>query len=151
MLSTKSIAMNKNLRVNRSIKINSSPEDVYHAITDPGTIKQFFFGTDAISEWKPGSSLLFKGCWEDGRTYEDKGRILDADEGKLLRYTYWSNYSGLEDIPENYSIVSYYLKESDGGTLVEVSQEGFANEESHAHAEGGWSMVLENLKKLLEN
>jgi hypothetical protein len=33
---------------------------------------------------------------------------------------------------------------------VELRQKGFAGEEALTHAEGGWTMVLDNLKSLLE-
>ena len=35
-------------------------------------------------------------------------------------------------------------------TTVHLTQEGFTNDEARSHGEGGWTMVLENLKKLLE-
>ena len=73
-----------------------------------------------------------------------------AVPGKLLVYDYWSGFSGLEDIPENYSMVSYTLDKTDKGTLVSLTQKGFAGEEAVAHADGAWDMVLQNLKELLE-
>ena len=112
-------------------------------------IKQYFFGTEAISDWKAGSSLIFQGEWE-GNSYQDKGNILAAEPGTLLQYNYWSGFSGLEDIPENYSLVTYRLEGDPDHTVLTLTQEGFSGEEAKAHAEGGWAMVLDNLKKLLE-
>lgn len=86
----------------------------------------------------------------DGKTYQDKGTILAAEPGKILQYNYWSGFSGLDDIPENYSLVTYRLHADAGRTILTLSQEGFANEEAQAHSEGGWTRVLDNLKKLLE-
>ena len=131
--------------------IQASPDVVWKALTNREIIKKYFFGTEAISDWKVGSSLIFQGEWE-GKTYQDKGTILAAEPGKMLQYNYWSGFSGLEDVPENYSLVTYRLSsgtEPDQTTLV-LTQEGFAGEEALAHAEGGWTMVLDNLKKLLE-
>lgn len=141
--------MNHQLEVSRAIEIAVSPMLVWRALTHRETIRQYFFGTEAISEWQPGSSLVFKGEWE-GKTYEDKGKIHMAVPGKLLVYDYWSEFSGLEDDPENYSMVSYTLDESGKGTLVSLTQKGFAGEDAMAHADGGWAMVLQNLKELLE-
>ncbi len=56
----------------------------------------------------------------------------------------------MEDSPENYSRVSYVLNQDPLGTTVKIIQKGFANEQSLAHADGGWTMVLQNLKDLLE-
>jgi uncharacterized protein YndB with AHSA1/START domain len=144
-----SIVMNHQLEVNKTIDIAVSPMLVWRALTDKETIKKYFFGTEAISDWQVGSSLIFRGEWE-GKTYEDKGNIHVAVPGKLLVYDYWSGFSGLEDNLENYSLVSYTLDKSDEGTIVSLTQKGFSGEEAQAHAEGGWTMVLHNLKELLE-
>jgi len=69
----------------------------------------------------------------------------------MLKYDYWSGFSGLEDSPENYSVVTYILEQTVDGTILSLKQKGFAGEEALAHAEGGWTMVLKNLKDLLED
>ena len=47
-------------------------------------------------------------------------------------------------------MVNYTLDKSAKGTMLSLTQKGFASEEALAHAEGGWAMVLQNLKDLLE-
>lgn len=141
--------MDRALKVERVVVINASSEVVWKALTDRETIKKYFFGTEAISDWKVGSSLIFQGEWE-GKTYRNKGTILAVDAEKLLQYNYWSRFSGLEDVPENYSLVTYHLSSESDQTTLTLTQEGFAGEEAKVHAEGGWTMVLDNLKKLLE-
>ena len=141
--------MNKDLIVNRIQAVKATPGAVWEALTTREMIKQYFFGTEAISDWKPGSTLIFQGEWE-GSTYHDKGNILAAEPGRLLKYDYWSAFSGLVEIPENYSLVTYQLEDRGEYTEIHLQQQGFASEEARNHAEGGWAMVLENLKKLLE-
>ena len=58
-----------------SIHINATTDKVWEALTTPEIIKKYFFGTDAVSDWKVGSSLIFKGEWE-GKKYEDKKKIF---------------------------------------------------------------------------
>jgi len=145
----KSRLMNYQLIVEKSISITADPMQVWKALTDPESIKKYFFGTKAISDWKVGSSLVFRNEG-GGKTFEDKGTILRAEKGECLEYSYWSGYSGLEDLPENYSRVTYVLSREVSGTTVKIKQIGFANEQSLAHANGGWTMVLQNLKELLE-
>jgi uncharacterized protein YndB with AHSA1/START domain len=141
--------MDKSLIIEKEIVIEASPDDVWFALTDKESIKKYFFGTEAISDWKVGSSLIFQGEWE-GQTYQDKGNILESEPGKMLKYNYWTAWSGLDDAPENYSIVSYSLSSSGNQTTLELKQEGFANQEAYDHGQGGWDAVLDNLKKLLE-
>ena len=142
--------MDKSLKVEKEVVIHAGHEAVWSALTDRETIKKYFFGTEAISDWKVGSSLIFQGEWE-GKTYQDKGKILAAEPGVLLQYNYWSGFSGLEDVPENYSLVTYRLTSEGALTTLKLTQEGFAGEEGKAHAEDGWTMVLDNLKKILES
>jgi len=141
--------MNKSLKVEKSIIIHAVPEKVWFALTDRDTVKKYFFGTEAVSDWKVGSDLVFRGTIE-GKSFEDKGHILAAEPGKYLKYNYWSGFTGLEDSPENYSLVTYRLVPGDHSTLLILTQVGFAGEEAKNHAENGWDMVLKGLKELLE-
>lgn len=142
--------MDKSLTVEKSIDINVSPEKVWEAIVDPELVKQYFFGTEILSGWEPGSDIIFQGTWE-GQTYRDKGKILEIKKGSLLRYSYWSAFSGLEDRPENYSEVTYRISDNSGFARIDLKQKGFTGKEACEHAEAGWDVVLEGMKKLLES
>lgn len=133
-----------------SIIVNAKATDVWEALTDPTIIKQYFFGTEAVSSWKKGSPLIFKGVW-DGKPYEDKGTILEIDPPKRMKYSYWSSFSGTEDKPENYANITYELKESGGTTNLKVLQDGLASEEAAKHSEQNWETVFGGLKKLVES
>ena len=129
--------------------IQAPVSQVWEALTKPEIIKQYFFGTDTITDWKIGSPVVWKGEWE-GKTYEDKGVVLDLKPNKLISFTYWSSMSGKEDRPENYATVTYELSDDDNHTAVSVTQSNVEDEKTKQHSEQNWSMVLENLKKLLE-
>lgn len=141
--------MSKNLIANATVKIKASKEEVWDALTNPDKIKQYFFGTNAISDWKQGSSLKFTGEWE-GKKYEDKGTILDTQPGKLFRYTYWSSMGKLEDKPENYATVTYELVPAGNETILNVTQDNVASQEGKEHSEQNWNYVLGELKKFVE-
>jgi hypothetical protein len=55
------------------------------------------------------------------------------------------------DSPEKYHTVAYTLSEKDGKTEIIITQDNNSSEEEKAHSEKNWQMVLEGLKKLLEN
>ncbi len=122
---------------------------MWEALTEPELIKQYLFGTQVTSDWKVGGSIKYRGIWQ-GKSYEDKGRILRLVPEKIFQSTYWSSIGGLEDKPENYATVTYELEAKDNGTLVKVSQDNIGTEEECSHSEKNWIMVLEGLKKLLE-
>jgi uncharacterized protein YndB with AHSA1/START domain len=133
----------------KSIVINAPVSKVWDALTNPELIKKYLFGTEATTDWKKGSPITFRGEWE-GKKYEDKGRILDIQKEKFIRYTYWSSMSGKEDKPENYSVVSYELQPVNNGTELTIVQDGNETEKSRDHSESNWGYVLENMKKMLE-
>ena len=132
-----------------SIEIDAPVQKVWEALTTPELIKQYFFGTNAISDWKVGSPIIFKGEWE-GKSYQDKGTILSIIPFKLLRYSYWSSMSGIEDKPENYVIVTYNLFENGKMALLTVVQENIPDQKTKEHSEENWNTVLQQLKDLLE-
>ncbi len=142
--------MKNGLTGKTTIEIQASGSKVWEALTTPELIKKYFFGTNAISDWKVGSPIIFKGEWQ-GKSYEDKGTILDVVPGKLFRYTYWSSMSGIEDKPENYVNITYELEESGDNTKLSVTQENIPDEKTKEHSEENWNKVLADLKNLLEN
>lgn len=141
--------MKNNITGKVSVSINADASEVWDALTNPEIIKQYFFGTSAVSDWQEGSPVSFTGEWQ-GKPYEDKGTVLNVEPRKLLRYSYWSSLSGVEDKPENYVPVTYALSEGNNKTTLTVTQENIPTEKLKAHSEKNWKMVLTNLKKLLE-
>jgi uncharacterized protein YndB with AHSA1/START domain len=139
--------MIKKVTAQKSIVIAAPKEKVWEALTTPEQIRQYLFGTETITDWKKGSPIVYKGVWE-GRSYEEKGMIIDIVPGKLLHTTYLG--SGKEDKPENYANVIYTLDEKDGSTTVNISQDNIGSEEERQHSEKNWGMVLEGMKKMLE-
>jgi uncharacterized protein YndB with AHSA1/START domain len=61
--------MKSNITATVSIIINATAEKVWEALTTPQIIKQYFFGTEAVSDWKAGSPIYFQGEWE-GKGYD---------------------------------------------------------------------------------
>ena len=122
---------------------------VWDALINPDMIKRYMFGTNAKSTWQPGSPIRWTGEWQ-GRAYEDKGTILDVQPGKLLRFTYFSSFSGLPDTPDNYYTVTITLSEESSTTRISLTQDNNPTDEARQHNEENWGMVLTTLKKLLE-
>ena len=129
--------------------IKTSADKVWNALTDPEMIKKYMFGTTVISDWKEGSKITWKGEWE-GKPYEDKGKILRFQPKKNLQYSHFSPLSGVHDNPENYHIVTIDLEEKDKQTNITLTQDNNANEKDRDHSEKNWKMMLDSLKKLLE-
>lgn len=141
--------MNKELTVTTSIEINADKAKVWDALTNPEKIKVYLFGTETLTDWKIGSEIIFQGEYQ-GHKYKDKGTILDIKVHELLQYSYWSGFTGIEDKPENYSLIAYKLDTANGKTLLTVTQSGFANEEAQQHSQTVWTNALQQIKQMTE-
>lgn len=142
--------MKPNFVAQATVTIQAPASRVWEALTEPKLIKQYFFGSDIVTDWKVGSPIFYRGEWQ-GRGYEDKGEIVAVDAGKRLVTTHWSPLSGVPDTPENYHTVTYLLSEQDGSTDVTILQDNNASEEEKMHSEQNWQMVLAGLKDLVES
>lgn len=142
--------MRKDLIVEESIDVNASIEKVWDALTNPEIIKEYLYGTDTKTDWKPGSKITFRGEWQ-GKEYVDGGTILENVPKKKISYTYWSGMSGMEDKPENYSTVTYTVhKIDDKKTKFTWTQQGFANEEGYNHQKEGMKDFMQKIKTVME-
>ena len=138
------------LSLSTKIDINATAAEVWKGLTDPEIVKQYFFGTNVKSDWKPGSPITFSGEWE-GKSYSDKGEIQEITPGKYVKYSYWSSMSGTEDKPENYQFVSYKLTENEGVTKLEIGQENVKDEAAKEHSEQSWQSIFGKMKEMVES
>ncbi len=142
--------MASELIVKKSININADKAKVWDALVNPEKIKLYLFGTETISDWKVGSPIVFQGVWE-GVTYKDKGTILEFIPEQKLKYDYWSSFSKLEDVPENYQQITFDLINQDGKTILTLIQENVPNQIAKEHSEANWGIVLDQLKQIVES
>jgi uncharacterized protein YndB with AHSA1/START domain len=132
-----------------TVTVDAPRERVWKALVTPSQIKTYMFGTTVESDFKPDSPITWKGEW-NGKHYEDKGRILDARPGELLRYTHFSPLAGLPDKPENYHVVTIELGGEGAATRVTLSQDNNPSDQARQESEKNWTAMLNGLKRLLE-
>ena len=127
--------MDKKLIASSNINIQSTPEKVWDVLTNPEKIKEYLFGTEVLTDWNIGSLIVFQGEY-NGQQYKDKGNVIENTKNELLKYDYWSGFSGLEDEPENYSLVTYKIENLDNSSVnFTWHQQGFSSEEGKCHTE----------------
>ncbi len=142
--------MDRSLIASGSIHINSTSERIWDVLTNPEKIKTYLFGTEVKTDWKKGNPITFSGEY-NGHTYEDKGNVVEHIPNESLSYSYWSGFSGLEDKPENYSLVSLSITKFDNNTCEFTwHQQGFASQEGQSHTQEGLKTILEQIKNLAE-
>lgn len=142
--------MNLDLQVSESIVINADLAKVWNVLTNTEIIKEYLFGTETVTDWKVGSEIAFQGEY-NGQKYRDKGVIKENNFQKRIAYTYWSGFSGLEDIPENYGMVIYDLEPVDAThTKFTWTQKGYPDEQRQAHSQSGMAAFLKQIKGIAE-
>ena len=141
--------MNHSLEIKNSIHIEASSRKIWDCLVNPDKIKLYLYGTDAISDWKLGSEIIFQGEY-NGKEYKDKGIITQFEPNKFFSYYYWSGFSGLEDIKENYSLVSFEIKTQNFYNKLVITQTGFADEATQKHTDTSWQNILEKIKEIAE-
>lgn len=139
-----------NLIARAQIKIHASQNRVWEALVNPEQIKKYMFDTEVISDWKEGSPIIWKGIWQ-GKSYEDRGKILKIEPEHLLQYNHYSPMMDKPDLPENYHVVIVEIAGDGNETTVSLTQDNNDSEPAREHSEKNWKMMLEELKKLLES
>jgi len=132
-----------------TIEIDASPGTVWAALTEPEQIEKYMFGSQVVTDWQPGSPILWKGEYE-GKKYEDKGEIVEVEPERRLKVTHFSPLSGQDDIPENYHTVLYELERDGERTRVSLTQDNNSSEEAAEHSRANWEKMLAGLKEVVE-
>ncbi|MEJ7643980.1 MAG: SRPBCC domain-containing protein [Chryseolinea sp.] len=150
--------MSKERIVKNEIVINGPAHKVWDALVNPEQTKKYMFGCETVSDWKPGSTLLWRGLHEGKEMIFVKGNILEIRPEEFLEYTTIDPNSNIDDTSENYLHVTYSLLEQQGKTKLTVTQGDYFKvaEGDRRYAEAynggqGWSPILTAIKELVEH
>jgi uncharacterized protein YndB with AHSA1/START domain len=135
---------------NSTVKILAPAKKVWLALTSPGLVKQWQYGSELLTTWEVGAPIVFRNEW-NGQVFEQKGTVLEFSPDSRVRYSLFFPRPDVEDIPENYFFMTYELTESDGATTLLVRQEDprpSQPDESSGGDDG--PNVLSTLKELVE-
>ena len=127
--------------------IRTTPEKLWHALTNIEFMKQYWFGMHCVSEWKPGSPWHMQ--FSDGRIC-DAGEIVESDPPKRLAIKWRSEWKP-ELKAEGYSLCVLELEPHDEAVKLTVTHSVDQSPSKLIVAvSGGWPRILSNLKSLLE-
>ena len=117
--------------------MNASPEELFNALTDAATIRQWSGQKGKVQLKVGGTVELFDG-WV-------KGVVLAFEPGKLLSHT-WLPADWREGTKP--SIVTYTLAKAKGGTKISLKHSGFPNhKELQGHKTGWKEFVFDPLRE----
>lgn len=133
--------------VTRTIHTNAG--QVWKVLTQPDLVKRWMMGAKVNSTWKPGAPITWSGEY-DGKSYQDKGEIIESEPEQRLAYTHFSAMSGAEDKPENYHRVRWMLDEQDGATKLSLRQTGATSAKEAEQFKTNWQTMLDKLRDVAE-
>ena len=131
-------------------EVAASPERVWQALTDPAQIAEYMMGSTVECDWQVGSPITWSGEF-DGKPYQDKGKVLEVEPGRVLEVTHYSPLMGQPDEPESYHRVRYELSSDGDGTVVALTQDGCDTAEQAEQFSQNWQGMLDGLKQVAES
>lgn len=132
-----------------SVEITASSAEVWDALVTPATARQYFFGAEVHSDWRAGSPITFTGSF-NGRSYHEKGTILQCAPGSLLQYSHWSDLEQLPDLPEHYRTWTFRIESAGSGVVLSVAEDNIPDDTRRARSDEFWSGVLTTIKRIVE-
>lgn len=141
---------NNNFLIEKSIIIKATPSKIWNALTNGELTKKYMFGYEVKSDWNVGSSIVWI-LKKEGKDYSRRGKVLQAEPNKILKFSDFNPNAGEENIESNYAIVKYELLPLKGNqTKLQVTDDYAKNEKKYEESQQFWKDVLPKLKKILE-
>ncbi|KUL63457.1 MULTISPECIES: ArsR/SmtB family transcription factor [unclassified Streptomyces] len=148
-----------------TIYIHTTPDKLWEGLTSPEFLKQYHGGWAPSSDWQVGSKVLWP--VEENGEPQDLGQVVtEAEPGKRLAYTWHTlqpmhqEMFGMSDAEfaeaaKERSKVSFAIEpaeEPEMGVKLTITHDGFASADSKMleGVSGGWTMMMSELKTILE-
>jgi uncharacterized protein YndB with AHSA1/START domain len=128
--------------------INSTPEKVWQALTDPDFTRKYWVNHRNASDWKVGSEWRHED-YDDASLVDIAGHVVESAPPRHLVLT-WAFPKDAKD-PEKVSRVSFDIETyGDGVRLTVTHSELEPDSPMLSGISRGWPLVLSSLKTLLE-
>ena len=135
------------MKVERTLELGAAPDVVWKALTDPERTKQYFFGCEAVSDWKVGSELNYR-CDVQGQTMTVVTGEIRALEPE--RYLETTCRNAMPGGPSDETVATYTLEPIASGPRMTVTQGEFPDGDGADQHGASWDQVLAGLKALVE-
>ena len=125
------------------VYIAATPDQVWRALTESEFTRQYYYGNDVESDWKPGSPMVYRN--PDG-TAAIECEIVEADAPRKLVHTFF--FPGTDESP---SRCTWSIEPRGEASLLVLTHDEFDGETStYRSVAHGWVPILSGLKTLLE-
>jgi uncharacterized protein YndB with AHSA1/START domain len=133
------------------IYIAAEPEQVFQALIDPAQVPAWW-GQKGVyrcetyeADLRVGGDWRMVGSGREGRPFEVKGKFLEINCPRRLRYTWIATWTGSVQ-----TTVQWELTATQNGTRVTITHSGLAAHPELAQSYRGWPSLLARLQAFLE-
>jgi len=127
------------------IEIETTPERLWKALTDPEETRKYWHGALSISDWQVGSRWTSQS--EDGEVYLE-GEILEIDPPRRLVHSFHILHKP-EAAAEAHSRLEFEITAIGDRCRLTVTHTG-RGPATTDYTSGGWETIFGGLKELLE-
>jgi uncharacterized protein YndB with AHSA1/START domain len=128
--------------------IESTPQKVWNALTNPEMTKDYWVRHRNRSDWKPGSAWRHED-YDDAAKLDIAGTVVEADPPRRLVLT-WASPAEASD-PNKVSRVTFDIEMFRGAVRLTVTHDELEPESGMLRGiTMGWPVVLASLKTMLE-
>jgi DNA-binding transcriptional ArsR family regulator len=129
------------------IYIQTTPERLWDAITNPEIRAKYNFGAGVVTDWKPGSPMQM-GVAAAGDLLLGDGEVLEAEAPLRLVHTLRALWG--DDVKaEGFTRVTWEIEQVQDSCRLTVTHDQM-REGANNQLYGGWPMILSGLKTWLE-
>lgn len=126
--------------------IATTPDKLWHALTDTEFTRKYWMECTLVSDWKVGSPMRM----ERGGRVMNECVVLESDPPRKLSYS-WHSIHDADMKKEKPSRVTFLLEPHGDLVKLSVTHENFADGSTTLPSIAfGWPMVLSSLKSILE-
>jgi len=124
---------------------------VWDALVRPDLIKRYMYVTDVVADWREGGPISWK-SEHNGKPFEVRVTVLRFEPERAIQYE--------RSLPifrpsaaerSRRTRVTIELSDEGSRTRIVVAEEDHATTRELEHSEGGWRLMLNGLKALVEH
>jgi len=127
------------------VTVSASADDAWKALTDPDTVRRYYFDTAPRTTWEVGSPIEFV---DDDGDAQIVGEVLEFEPPTRLAHTFIATWYGERD---DQGSLHWEISPTDEGCRITLIHRGAraATREGSETADGS-RQIIEALKELLE-
>jgi len=127
------------------VQVAASAEEAWNALTDPQTVRRYYFDTAPRTTWEVGSPIEFV---DDDGDAQITGTVLEFEPPTRLAHTFIATWYGAED--DQGSLHWEISPTADGCRVTLVHRGARADTREGSETADGSRHLIDSLKALLE-